>query len=110
MLDEAWLSIVRLARDIGDISSLFPPGITRLIDLPYTIHNAILAALGFLSFEELPEKERPPKKIWLNSKKMKAWWADVKRLREAEAKGQGDQSSMDRNALTNRLLIGFDNG
>lgn len=108
MLDEAWLSIVRLARDIGDISSLFPPGITRLIDLPYTIHNAILAALGFLSFEELPEKERPPKRIWLNAKKMKTWWAEVKRVREAEVNGQGDQSSMDKNALTDRLLVGFD--
>lgn len=106
-MDEAWLSTVRLARDIGDISSLFPPGITRLIDLPFTIHNAISSALSFLSYEELPEDEQPPKRIWLDGKKMKAWWAEVKRLREAEMKGHGDQANMERNALTDRLLKGF---
>lgn len=104
-MDEAWLATVRLARDIGDISSLFPPGITRLIDLPYTIHNLILAALGFLSFDELPDEEKPPKAIWLVEEKMKAWWAEVKRLREAQASGHGDQAGMTKNPLMDRLKI-----
>lgn len=108
MVDEAWLATVKMARDIGDISSLFPQGITRLIDLPFTIHTAIFSALSFLTFDELPEKERPPKEIWLNGDKMKAWWAEVKRQREAEREGHGDQSAMAKNALTNKLLIGFD--
>jgi hypothetical protein len=110
-LDERWLSVVRLARDLGDISSLYPHGIERAYDLPYTVHNAIMAALGFLSFEELPEKERPPKRIWLNSDAMEEWWADVKAMRKAEMEGKGgDESSgpMMKNALRDRLLIGFD--
>lgn len=108
MLDEVWLSTVRLARDIGDISSLFPPGITRLTDLPFTIHNAISAALNFLGFSELEEKEQPPKRIWLDGEKMKTWWAEVKRVRKAEAEGHGDQGEMTKNALKDKLLIGFD--
>lgn len=100
---------MRLARDAGDISSIFPPGITRLIDLPYTIHDALLSALGFLSFDELPEKERPPKRIWLDGEKLDAWFAEVKRVREAEIAGHGDQGAMERNGLVDRLLIGFEN-
>ncbi len=109
-MDEAWLNLVRVARDLGDISSLFPPGIERLFDLPYTIHNAIVNALGFLGFEDLPPKERPPKKIWLDGKKMKAWFAEVDAKRKAEMEGHGDQPAMTDNALKDRLLIGFDNG
>ncbi len=108
MCDDAWLATVRVARDAGDVSSLFPPGIERLIDLPFTIQNAILAALGFLSFDELPEEERPPKSIWLDGEKMKAWWAEIKRLRKAKMEGHGDQASMSKNALTSKLLVGFD--
>jgi hypothetical protein len=107
MCDSAWLSLVRTARDIGNIESLFPPGITRLIDLPFTIHNAIFAALGFLSFDELPEEERPPERIWLDPDRMKAWWDDIKRARKAKAEGHGDYSSMEKNALADQLLKGF---
>lgn len=79
-----------------------------LADLPYTIHDAILAALGFLTFFEMPENERPPKAIWLDERKMKAHWAEVERVREAKAAGHGDQSKMPKNALTKTLLVGFD--
>ena len=108
MRDPAWLATVRLARDAGDIGSLFPPGIERLIDLPFTIQNALLAALGFLSFDELPEDERPPERIWLDGDRMKAWWTEVKRLRKAKMEGHGDQAKMAKNSLTNRLFVGFD--
>jgi hypothetical protein len=103
-LDEEWLNIVRLARDVGDISSLFPPGVTRVYDLPYTIFNAIRLALHFLRFEELEEKERPPKKIWLDADRMKEWWAEVKRNRESEAKGEGDYMSLPQNDLIKQML------
>ena len=108
MMDEAWISMVRLAKQIGDISSLFPTGITRLYDLPYTIHNAILAALAFISFDELPEKEKPPRRIWLDGEKMEAWWDEVKRIRDAELQGHGDQSGMSKNALAEQMLGGLD--
>lgn len=99
-----WLNTVRLARDIGDISSLFPPGITRLYDLPFTVFNAIRLALYFLSFEELPEKERPPKAIWLDEERMQSWWNEVKANREAEGKGEGDMSSMPQNDLLKEVF------
>lgn len=104
MLDEVWLSLVRMARDIGDISSIFPPGIQRLTDLPFTHHNAILAALGFLSFDELRKEERPPKSIWLDSEKMELHWEQVKNNREARANGEKD-STMTQNPLMKRLKI-----
>lgn len=96
-----------MARDIGDISSLFPPGVTTLIDLPFTIHQAILAALSFLSYDELPEADKPPKKIWLNQKKMEAWWAGVKERRKAEAEGGGSQTSMTKGSLIEKLVVGM---
>jgi hypothetical protein len=97
---------VRIARDCGDISSLFPPGIERLWDLPYTLHQAVRLALYFLSFEELPIKERPPKRIWLNSEKMDAWWSEVKADREAQAKGQGSYRDMPQNAFIAEIFGG----
>lgn len=110
-MDEAWLATVRLARDIGNISSLFPPGITRLIDLPYTIHNAIISAIGFLSFEELPKDERPPRSIWMDGDALAAHWREVERAREAKygsgAAPAADYSEMDESPLKNELLVGF---
>lgn len=44
-------------------------------------------AMFFLSFDELGEKERPPKKIWLDSEALHDWFEMVKRNREREAKG-----------------------
>lgn len=97
---------MRIARDCGDISSLFPQGITRLWDLPYTIHNAIRMALYFLSFENLPTKEQPPKKIWLDPEKMKYWSDEVMRNRELESQGQGDYQSMPQNDLVKQMFGG----
>jgi hypothetical protein len=98
-VDEAWLNMVRMARDLGDISSLFPTGIKRIWDLPHTLASAIRMGLYYLSFEELPEKERPPRHIWLDPKKMDAHWAQVKADREREMKGQGSINDMPENAL-----------
>lgn len=107
MLDDAWLSLVHVAKETGNISSLFPPGIERITDLPFTIHQAILSALNFLSFGELPKDERPPKSIWLDDKKMTAWWAEVERLREAKYGGGGDQSKMEKSNVVDRLIVGL---
>jgi hypothetical protein len=78
-VDDVWLDTVRLARDCGGISSLFPPGVTRIWDLPFTLHLAIKLALYFLSFEEIMDaQDKPPKRIWLNGPKMEEWWRVVK--------------------------------
>lgn len=106
MVDDAWLTTVRIARDCGDISSLFPPGVTRLWDLPFTLHQAIHMALYYLSFENLPEKERPPKKFWQDGDKLKLWFDEVKANREAENRGEGDYQSMPQNQILKEMFGG----
>lgn len=111
MVDDAWLGTVRIARDAGNISSLFPPGITNLCDLPFTLHNAIRMALFFLKFEELLEKEQPPRKIWLDPDKLEAWWDEVKAAREDAADPNGmDTSGMDKNAYLDQFFTGTPTG
>ena len=104
-MDDAWLNTVRIARDLGDISSLFPKGITRLYDLPFTIFHAIRTALVFLSWEvNLSREEMPPRKIWLDNDRLEAWFREVEANRERKAKGEGDTMSMPQNALLKQMF------
>lgn len=105
MVDDAWLGLVRAAEAAGDMSSLFPPGIEKLYDLPFTIHHAILAALNYLSFNELPKDERPPRWMWLDGEKLDEWFKDVERLRDQKY-GGGDQSRMEKSNLRDKLIVG----
>jgi hypothetical protein len=103
-VDEAWLDSVRIARDCGDISSLFPPGVTRLCDLPHTIHRAIRMALYFLSFENIIEaQDKPPKHIWLDGEKMEEWFRAVKE----RAKGDKEVSEMPQNQALKDMFPGM---
>lgn len=78
-----WLDTVRIARNLGDVSTLLPRGITSLADCPYHIHDAISKALVFLSFgEELAPEERPPKHIWLDPEALKEHFDKVKKMRD----------------------------
>lgn len=100
---------MRFARDCGDLSILFPPGIQHARDLPYTIFDAIKLALVWLSYEELESDERPPKAIWLDHKEMKQWFKAVNRRRREKwgLKGEGDgeiDGPTERNALADELL------
>lgn len=110
-----WLDTIRIARDGGGVAQLLPEGIDSLADAPYTLHQAIRIGLAFLSYEELPKDERPPKSIWMNNKRMEEWWADVDRRREERYGGGGDggstSTSLDeppgpgqRNALVDELV------
>lgn len=78
---------MRIARDFGTVSELFPPSTENVRDLPWRWFEAIRLAMYFLSFDELSEEERPPKKIWLDSEKLHDWFEMVKRNRERESKG-----------------------
>jgi hypothetical protein len=103
-VDEAWLDIVRIARDCGDISSLFPPGVTRLCDLPHTIHRAIRMALYFLSFDNIIEpQDKPPKYIWLNGEKMEQWFQAVKE----RAKSDKGVNEMPQNETLKEMFPGM---
>jgi hypothetical protein len=103
-VDDAWLATVQIARDCGNVASLFPSGITRLWDLPYTIFNAIKIALIYLSWRELPKMEQPPKHIWEDNDRLTAWWSEVERNRDLRHKGEGDFQSMPQNALLKEML------
>lgn len=63
------------------MSQLFPPHIHELTDLPHTIFDAIRTAAVYLSFEELPEDERPPRRIWRDGDQMAEHFEAVRRRR-----------------------------
>jgi hypothetical protein len=88
-LGDAWITTIRIAQQLGGVHTLFPDGVHRLTDLPYTLHDAILAALNFISFDELLDDERPPRKIWGDGEKLNLWFEDVKRRRN-EKYGQAE--------------------
>lgn len=82
-----WIDTVRIARDFGTVSELFPPGTENVRDLPWRWFEAIRLAMFFISFDELPEEERPPRKIWLDTEALESHFSALKAKREREAKG-----------------------
>lgn len=88
MTDEAWIDTVRLARDMGTVRELFPKGIDDIRDLPHTCFNAIRLGLTFLGFEELPEEDIPPRRIWMDGEKLEEHFNAVRARRKAQAEGK----------------------
>lgn len=74
---------------MGTARELFPPGIEDIRDMPYRAFEAIRMGMIFLSWEEMPADERPPKRMWLDDERLKAWFDDVKRNRERESGSSG---------------------
>jgi hypothetical protein len=66
------------------VSALLPKGCRSLVDAPYHLHDAIVHALHFLKWEELPPDERPDKRIWLDGEKLTAHFEAVDRMRKAK--------------------------
>lgn len=86
------------------MSQLFPPGIHELADLPHHIFDAIRSAHIYLSFDELPEDERPPKRIWRDGDKMAEFFDGVRRKRD-----QGSDNAIDdpvQNEAARNLIVG----
>jgi hypothetical protein len=110
MTDEAWTDTVRLARDFGSVSSLLPDWCRGIHDAPWLLFDAIRSALVFLSFDELPKKEVPPRRIWLDGERLSEWFRQVKINREREMRGDGssdpEDGEMEQNAAAEGLLIG----
>lgn len=105
------MDTVRLARELGNVSTLFPEGITSVADLPYNLFDAIRLALIFLSFEEMPKDERPPKRIWLDGEKLDEHMKWVEKQREAKHKVDRDGSSQEiedpvQNEAASSLIVG----
>jgi hypothetical protein len=91
------------------VSALLPDGITNLADCPHTLHEAILAALRILGYEEFPLDERPPKEIWVDGEKLAAWWDQTDRKRREKyglPAADEDEQDGDReeNALVRELI------
>jgi hypothetical protein len=105
MVDDAWLALVRMARDAGDVSSLLPPGVKSMYDAPHVFVVAVTRALQFLKFEELPEEERPPKWMWLDNERMTRWWDEV-RLNRRSKTGAPNVPDMERNELMGEFFKG----
>lgn len=85
------MDLVRIARDFGTIEQLLPDGIADLRDAPYVLIGAVRHAMAILSWEELPDDERPPRTLWNDGEKLDAWFKDVRRRRE-EKYGTGKRS------------------
>lgn len=90
------------------MTALLPEGITHMADMPHTIHDAISAGLQFVSFDELPKEDQPPRKIWWDPDQMRSWWATVERRHE-EKYGSGDKAAPgtheERNPLVKELMV-----
>lgn len=96
---------MRIARDLGTVSHLLPDGIRSLRDAPYRLHQAIKAGLMFLSFEELPEEDMPPRNIWLDGEKLSEWFDDVRRRHKEKASGREIEDPQ-HNAALDMLIVG----
>lgn len=83
--------MIRIAKSIGDVSSLFPPGITHLADVPHHLADAISKGLAFISFDELPSDEKPPRKIWLDEELLSEWFDEVAKRREEKFNGESKE-------------------
>lgn len=106
MTDEAWIDTVRLARDLGTVQQLMPPGVTSLLDLPHVLFRAIKLALMFAGWDEnLEDYERPPKRIWLDGRQLKAWFEQVRVNRRREAEGKSIEDPV-ANAAAEGLIVG----
>lgn len=87
---------------------LFPAGVDDISELPYPHFDAINRALTFLTFEELPKKDQPPKKIWLDNEKLNEHFERVRRDRE-EGNKEGIEGPID-DPVQNDLTKGIKRG
>lgn len=88
------MDTVRIAKSYGDVSALFPPGIDRLTDLPYTHFEALMTATVITGWDELAEEEQPSRDIWLHPEKLKAHFDKVKKDRDAKY-GSNDRKAIE---------------
>jgi hypothetical protein len=71
------------------VAQLLPDGVQDVRDLPHTIFEAIRSALLIISFDELPENERPPRRIWNDAEQLNAFFEQLRKHRKQEAGAGG---------------------
>lgn len=89
------------------MSQVLPAGVS-LKDAPHSLFDAIRQAVIFLGFQDLPEDEKPDRKIWHDTEKLEAHFEAVKRRWEErmDPKGSGEVEDPVDNAAAKGLLIG----
>lgn len=108
-MGDAFVDTVRIARDFGTVAELLPDGVDDLRDCPHVLFTAIRQALVILSFGELPDDERPPKRIWNDGEALKDFFDEVKRRRDekyGDRKGPGPIEDPVQNDAARSLLVG----
>jgi hypothetical protein len=90
------------------VAELLPDGVDDLRDCPHVLFQAIRAALVVLSFDELAEDERPPRRIWNDGEQLSEWFKEIKRKREEKYsdKGPGPIEDPVNNEAARGLLVG----
>lgn len=108
MTGDAWLGTVRIARDLGGIGSLLPPGVDSLDDCPFPLFDAIQRGLIILSWDELPRDERPARRIWGDDEALIAHFERVERERDQKygLNGSGGVDDPVENAAARSLIAG----
>lgn len=75
---------------------LLPPGVSSVRDLPFTVFEAVREALTFISFDELPEDERPPRRMWNDRRALSRWFRRVRAMRKQKYGGGDDDDAWDK--------------
>lgn len=92
------------------MTALYPPGCEGTADIPYTLQTAIQRALIFISWDELPDEERPPRWMWMDDEALAAHFEMVKADRERESRtGKSKLGPIEdpvSNAAAKDLLVG----
>lgn len=105
MKGDAWLDTVRIAQDFGGIQVLLPPGVNDLLDAPWPLLHAVRFAQQVLSWDNLDEQDRPPRRIWQDQPALRAHMASIKRNRDERADGREIEDPV-HNAAADMLLTG----
>jgi hypothetical protein len=87
------------------VSALLPDGVEDVKDVPHLFFDAVRSALVFLSFDELPSEERPPRRIWRDGQKLKEWFDAVAARREREHSAEPIEDPIDNQAAAG-LIVG----
>lgn len=93
---------------MGTAHLLFPPGIDNIYELPAPHFAALRTSLMFLGFEEMPEEDAPPKRIWLDDDALTSHFSHLKEKRKAEMNPNGSQPSgepMKQNSLAREMIV-----
>jgi hypothetical protein len=93
---------------MGTADLLFPPGVTDIREMPSAHFEALSTSLMFLGFEEMPEEDAPPRKIWLDPEALTEHfkWLKQKRKDEMDPDSPKSGGEMKRNELAKDMVVG----